>query len=49
MATDKKTMDLNDPKVMRELMVNLRDSIQDYLDNMEIEKAEQKKAKKEKK
>jgi hypothetical protein len=49
MATDKKTMDLNDPKVMRELMVNLRDSIQDYLDNMEIDKAEQKKAKKEKK
>lgn len=49
MATDKKTMDLNDPKVMRELMVNLRDSIQDYLDNMEIEKAERNKAKKEKK
>lgn len=49
MATDKKTMDLNDPKVMRELMVNLRDSIQDYLDNMEIDKAERKKAKKEKK
>jgi hypothetical protein len=48
MATDKKTMDLNDPKVMRELMVNLRDSIQDYLDNMELDKAEQK-AKKEKK
>lgn len=48
MATDKKTMDLNDPKVMRELMVNLRDSIQDYLDNMELDKAE-KKAKKEKK
>lgn len=46
MATDKKTMDLNDPKVMRELMVNLRDSIQDYLDNMELDKAE-KKAKKE--
>lgn len=46
MATDKKTMDLNDPKVMRELMVNLRDSIQDYLDNMELDKAEQK-AKKE--
>lgn len=49
MATDKKTMDLNDPKVMRELMVNLRDSIQDYLDNMELDKAEQKKAKKENK
>ena len=46
MVTDKKTMDLNDPKVMRELMVNLRDSIQDYLDNMELDKAE-KKAKKE--
>lgn len=49
MATEKKKMDLNDPKVMRELMVNLRDSIQDYLDNMEIEKAERNKAKKEKK
>lgn len=49
MATDKKTMDLNDPKVMRELMVNLRDSTQDYLDNMELDKAEQKKAKKENK
>lgn len=48
MATEKKKMDLNDPKVMRELMVNLRDSIQDYLDNMELDKAEQK-AKKEKK
>lgn len=49
MATEKKKMDLNDPKVMRELMVNLRDSIQDYLDNMEIDKAERNKAKKEKK
>ena len=48
MATDKKTMDLNDPKVMRELMVNLRDSIQDYLDNMELDKAEQKAKKKKK-
>lgn len=48
MPTDKEKLDLNDPKVMRELMVSLRDSIQDYLDNIEIDKAE-KKAKKEKK
>lgn len=41
-------VDLNDPKEMRKMMIALRDSIQDYLDNVEIDEADRK-AKKEKK
>lgn len=50
MPTEKKEkIDLSDPKQMKQLMVTLRDSIQDYLDNIDIEEADRKKAKKEKK
>lgn len=43
MPTDKKEkIDLNDPKQMKQLMVTLRDSIQDYLDSIDIEEAEKK-------
>lgn len=50
MPTDKKDKapNLEDPKEMRRLMTALRDSIQNYLDNIDIEAAD-KKAKKEKK
>jgi len=45
---EKQAIDLNDPKEMRRMMIALRDSIQDYLDNVEMDEAE-KKSKKEKK
>lgn len=49
MPTEKKEkIDLSDPKQMKQLMVTLRDSIQDYLDSMDIEEADRKKAKEKK-
>lgn len=46
MPTEKKEIDLENPKEMKRLMIALRNSIQDYLDNIDMEEADKAKAKK---